>query len=184
MERRNYLLALALPALLAACTQDELMTENANNDGLKLVENPIENFNLKVNVAEDVQTRVTTGAQWQVGDQMGLVWFNPYYYDWNDQMQQLNKPQFYANNRMTISDGGSGTGVWTSDAVIMEGKHFAYFPFQTVWGPGDTIRRLYAGIAQWLEHQPSKLRVAGSSPVSRSTLLSSHNFLLHSSYPW
>ena len=56
MERRNYLLALALPALLAACTQDELMTENANNDGLKLVENPIENFNLKVNVAEDVQT--------------------------------------------------------------------------------------------------------------------------------
>lgn len=134
MERRNYLLALALPALLAACTQDELMTENANNDGLKLVENPIENFNLKVNVAEDVQTRVTTGAQWQVGDQMGLVWFNPYYYDWNDQMQQLNKPQFYANNRMTISDGGSGTGVWTSDAVIMEGKHFAYFPFQTVWG--------------------------------------------------
>lgn len=134
MERRNYLLALALPALLAACTQDELMTENANNDGLKLVENPIENFNLKVNVAEDVQTRVTTGAEWQVGDQMGLVWFNPYYYDWNDQMQQLNKPQFYANNRMTISDGGSGTGVWTSDAVIMEGQHFAYFPFQTVWG--------------------------------------------------
>ena len=134
MERRNYLLALALPALLAACTQDELMTENANNDGLKLVENPIENFNLKVNVAEDVQTRVTTDAKWQVGDQMGLVWFNPYYYDWNDQMQQLNKPQFYANNRMTINDGGSGDGVWTSDAVIMEGQHFAYFPFQTVWG--------------------------------------------------
>ena len=25
-----------------------------------------------------------------------------------------------------------------------------------------------AGIAQWPEHQPSKLRVAGSSPVSRS----------------
>ena len=134
MERRNYLLALALPALLAACTQDELMTENANNDGLKLVENPIENFNLKVNVAEDVQTRVTTAAEWQVGDQMGLVWFNPYYYDGYSNMQQLDKPQFYANNRMTISDGGSGTGVWTSDAVIMEGKHFAYFPFQTVWG--------------------------------------------------
>ena len=133
MERRNYLLALALPALLAACTQDELMTENANNDGLKLVENPIENFNLKVNVAEDVQTRVTTGAEWQVGDQMGLVWFNPYYVN-GDDILQLKKPQFYANNRMTISKDGSGTGVWTSDAVIMEGQHFAYFPFQTVWG--------------------------------------------------
>lgn len=155
MERRNYLLALALPALLAACTQDELMTENANNDGLKLVENPIENFNLKVNVAEDVQTRVTTGAEWQVGDQMGLVWFNAYYYDWNDQMQQLNKPQFYANNRMTISKDGSGTGVWTSDAVIMEGQHFAYFPFQTVWGEdylqvkgGQEILKVYNTAAQ------------------------------------
>ena len=28
-----------------------------------------------------------------------------------------------------------------------------------------------AGIAQWPEHQPSKLRVAGSSPVSRSICL-------------
>jgi hypothetical protein len=26
-----------------------------------------------------------------------------------------------------------------------------------------------AGVAQLVEHQPSKLRVAGSSPVSRST---------------
>jgi hypothetical protein len=29
----------------------------------------------------------------------------------------------------------------------------------------------YAGIAQLVEHQPSKLRVAGSSPVSRSNVL-------------
>ena len=29
-------------------------------------------------------------------------------------------------------------------------------------------RRSWAGIAQLVEHQPSKLRVAGSSPVSRS----------------
>ena len=32
--------------------------------------------------------------------------------------------------------------------------------------------RCLAGVAQWLEHQPSKLRVAGSSPVSRSILTS------------
>ena len=29
--------------------------------------------------------------------------------------------------------------------------------------------QLYAGVAQLVEHQPSKLRVAGSSPVSRSS---------------
>ena len=35
--------------------------------------------------------------------------------------------------------------------------------------PLSTISPQEAGIAQWPEHQPSKLRVAGSSPVSRST---------------
>ena len=30
--------------------------------------------------------------------------------------------------------------------------------------------RIQAGIAQLVEHQPSKLRVAGSSPVSRSSV--------------
>ncbi len=29
----------------------------------------------------------------------------------------------------------------------------------------------YAGVAQLVEHQPSKLRVAGSNPVSRSIVL-------------
>ena len=36
--------------------------------------------------------------------------------------------------------------------------------------PLSTITSQVAGIAQWPERQPSKLRVAGSSPVSRSTL--------------
>src|SRR5208337_2618886 len=35
--------------------------------------------------------------------------------------------------------------------------------------PLSTICPQDAGIAQWPEHQPSKLRVAGSSPVSRSS---------------
>ncbi len=35
--------------------------------------------------------------------------------------------------------------------------------------PLSTICPQEAGIAQWPEHQPSKLRVAGSSPVSRSS---------------
>ena len=32
-------------------------------------------------------------------------------------------------------------------------------------------REKRAGVAQWLERQPSKLRVAGSNPVSRSIIL-------------
>ena len=30
------------------------------------------------------------------------------------------------------------------------------------------IAKVFAGVAQLVEHQPSKLRVAGSNPVSRS----------------
>jgi hypothetical protein len=34
--------------------------------------------------------------------------------------------------------------------------------------PPDFLKCKLAGVAQWLERQPSKLRVAGSNPVSRS----------------
>lgn len=129
MKRINYLFALALPALMAACTQEELVTSDASNNGMNLVENPIENFSLKVNIEDEVGTRMV-GNKFEVGDQMGLVWFNPWY---NEGKGQLKGKEFYANNRMTISQNANGEGVWTSDAVIMEGTHFAYLPFQTVW---------------------------------------------------
>ena len=133
MKRINYLFALALPALFAACTQEELVTNDGGNNGLDLVENPIENFSLEVNIEDGIGTRMV-GNNFEVGDQMGLVWFNPWY---NGGQSQLNSKEFYANNRMTISQNADGKGVWTSDAVIMEGTHFAYLPFQTAWKNQD-----------------------------------------------
>lgn len=130
--KRKYLIALALPALLAACTQEEIGQEAVGNDRLNLVENPIENFSLEVNVGDEAETRLTTDSKWEVGDKMGLVWFNPYYIS-GGVKKQLNVPEFYANNQFTINNN-NGAAQWTSDAVIMEGTHFAYFPFQTVWG--------------------------------------------------
>ena len=131
MKRINYLFALALPALMAACTQEELVTSDAGNNGLNLVENPIENFSLEANIGGDPETRVTDNEYFEVGDKMGLVWFNPYYIS-GGQKHTLNSKEFYANNQLTISKK-NGDGVWNSDAVIMEGKHFAYLPFQTIW---------------------------------------------------
>ena len=133
MKRINYLFALALPALMAACTQEELVTSDAGNNGLKLVENPIENFSLKVNIEDEVGTRMV-GNKFEVGDEMGLVWFNASYNNGNNVVTgQTDNPNYYANNRMTISKNANGESVWTSDAVIMEGTHFAYLPFQTKW---------------------------------------------------
>ena len=133
MKRINYLFALALPALMAACTQEELVTSDAGNNGLNLVENPIENFSLKADIEDGIGTRMV-GNDFEVGDQMGLVWFNPWY---NEGKGHLNGKEFYSNNRMTISKDEGGDGVWTSDAVIMEGTHFAYLPFQTIWENQD-----------------------------------------------
>ena len=131
--KRKYLIALTLPALLAACTQEEIGQEAVGNDRLNLVENPIENFSLEVNVGDEAETRLTTDSKWEVGDKMGLVWFNPQYKAWDGNFVTLNTPEFYANNQFTINNN-NGTAQWNSDAVIMEGTHFAYFPFQTVWG--------------------------------------------------
>ncbi len=47
-------------------------------------------------------------------------------------------------------------------------RRFESFPLhQLVWMESG---RLCAGVAQLVEHQPSKLRVAGPNPVSRSIL--------------
>ena len=137
MKRINYLFALALPALMAACTQEELVTSDAGNNGMNLVENPIENFSLEVNIEDGIGTRMV-GNNFEVGDQMGLVWFNASYNDYKgDVISQTQNPNYYANNRMTISENADGKGVWTSDAVIMEGTHFAYLPFQTIWDQSE-----------------------------------------------
>ena len=137
MKRINYLFALALPALMAACTQEELVTNDAGNNGLNLVENPIENFSLKVNIGDAPETRVTDDEDLQVGDKMGLAWFSPRYKNQYGQLQQpLDRPEYFANNQLTLGLA-DGSGLWTSDAVIMEGTHFAYMPFQTIWENQD-----------------------------------------------
>ena len=41
---------------------------------------------------------------------------------------------------------------------------------RTLPPPPGFLKCKLAGVAQWLERQPSKLRVAGSNPVSRSKL--------------
>ena len=44
------------------------------------------------------------------------------------------------------------------------------FLFPGFWTDPGALTSERAGVAQLVEHQPSKLRVAGSSPVSRSNM--------------
>ena len=183
MTRKNYLWALALPAMLAACTQDEFTAENANG-GLKLVETPIENFSLQVNIGDAADTRVDLdengNQQWESGDHMGLAWYNPKYYWEGEGINQLNSPAYFANNMMTINGTSEGS-LWTSDAVIMEGTHFAYFPFQTVWGDNDKYLQVKGGQERLrvynAEQQYDDINARLKWMVNHQTMLSpSYNF--------
>jgi hypothetical protein len=57
------------------------------------------------------------------------------------------------------------------DAMTLKMKNSeSEFLFPRFWTDPGTFTSERAGVAQLVEHQPSKLRVAGSIPVSRSIL--------------
>src|SRR6266850_635733 len=68
-----------------------------------------------------------------------------------------------------IKSGAGGVPEWTKGADCKS----AGLAFEGSNPSPSTPREFRAGIAQWLERQPSKLRVAGSNPVSRSSFSSS-----------
>ena len=149
-----------------------------------MVETPIENFSLQVNIGDAADTRVDLdengNQQWESGDHMGLAWYNPKYYWEGEGINQLNSPAYFANNMMTINGTSEGS-LWTSDAVIMEGTHFAYFPFQTVWGDNDKYLQVKGGQERLrvynAEQQYDDINARLKWMVNHQTMLSpSYNF--------
>lgn len=77
MKTRNLLMAVALPTLFAACSQDEALVNVTPETQYKGV--PLENVTLSFNKEEGAETRMTNDGwnlKWKAGDQVGLVWVN------------------------------------------------------------------------------------------------------------
>lgn len=136
MKTRNLLMAVALPTLFAACSQDEALVNVTPETQYKGV--PLENVTLSFNKEEGAETRMTNDGwnlKWKAGDQVGLVWVNA-----PEILSQFNgsgdydptvlpKSAFWASNtRMTCSDPANNI-FEMQDGQVLEGQYFAYYPY-------------------------------------------------------
>ena len=136
MKTRNLLMAVALPTLFAACSQDEALVNVTPETQYKGV--PLENVTLSFNKEEGAETRMTNDGwnlKWKAGDQVGLVWVNA-----PEILSQFNGNGAYdptvlpgtafwaSNTRMTCSDPANNI-FEMQDGQVLEGQYFAYYPY-------------------------------------------------------
>lgn len=125
MNKTKFLAALAIPALLAACSQDEF-TENATNQKVdlsnrKVLENVVLNFG-----DADALTRGTIGTtaynsyKWTSEDGVGACIIDAPVaggYDIKDYISSNYKYYYTADNQ------------WKTDALMVEGNYMFYSPY-------------------------------------------------------
>lgn len=134
MRKKHLLMALTLPALFAACSQDEALVNVEPATQYKGV--PLENFTFSFNKDGNADTRMTSenwNLKWEDGDQVGLVWVNALeiQQNWGSDYDPTVLPEtaFWASNtRMTCKDAASS--IFTmQDGQVLEGQYFAYYPY-------------------------------------------------------
>lgn len=77
MKTKHLLMACALPALFAACSQEEVLV-NVEPE-VQYKGKPLENVTLSFNKETNAATRMVNDGwnlKWKAGDQVGLVWVN------------------------------------------------------------------------------------------------------------
>ena len=144
MKTRNLLMAVALPTLFAACSQDEALVNVTPETQYKGV--PLENVTLSFNKEEGAETRMTNDGwnlKWGAGDEVGLVWVNA-----PEILNQFNRGETYdptvlpgtafwaSNTRMTCSDPANSI-FKMQDGQVLEGTSFLVLFHQS----GENVQR-------------------------------------------
>ena len=136
---------MALPLLFAACSQEELVSDNSNSlTGRKTVQNVVINTDVPA-------TRMQFGNdyEWVAGDQFGACLMDEFIPSndgnwWNDftlvDYIQTNYP-------FTRQESAN----WTSEAVMQEGNYFFYFPYNYNMGGKRTPIRLTVPTEQYVK---------------------------------
>ena len=142
MRTKHLLTAMVLPALFAACTNEELDVVNnvESLDGRAVVEN------VKFNLSESASSRLVYDVAdaeyvWQAGDQVGAclmdVITDEYWNtaaDWEDRFELVDYIQ--TNYKFTRNADGE----WGTEAKMCEGNYFLAFPYDANQG----IRAAYS----------------------------------------
>lgn len=135
MKTKNLLTAMVLPALFAACTQDEFESMSQQTpmlDGRQLVEN------VTLNVGGAAETRLaygTDGYSWEEGDQIGACLMDVITPDYQDETKLWHEwftlTNYIQTNYKFTRDA---EGVWSTEAKLCEGNYFFAYPYNANMG--------------------------------------------------
>ena len=128
MKSKKFLLALALPAVFAACSNEEIVTEapvsNAEVVGADLVSK-----GLTIKVGNGVESRLTTD-DWESSDELGLGWVNAnskgIYQTQEETSAYKSDNKIYANHLFKKNENGD----FTTYGNVYQGFHFAYYAYK------------------------------------------------------
>ncbi len=145
--KTKHLAAMAMPLLLVACSQEELLNSNENTSlsNRKVVENVTIRFN-------EPNTRLVFEGEykWENGDKFGACLMDEFgienLNDWFSQFALIDYIQ--SNYPFTRQEGGN----WTNtEAVMQEGNYFFYYPYNSNLGGKRTPIRIIVPTNQVLE---------------------------------
>lgn len=156
MRTKHLLTAMMLPALFAACTNDDFESLNQSVpsvDGRALVDN------VTLNVNAGVDTRLASDGinyTWEVGDEIGACLMdeltaNPpsQYHAWGTTWSDWFTLTDYIQTNYKFTRGEGENAEWTTEAKLCEGNYFFAYPYDANQG----LRTAYAfsAAAQVLE---------------------------------
>ena len=127
MKNSKFLLALALPAVFAACSNEEIATEAPKNN-TEIVGANLVSEGLVINAGKNgVDSRLDANG-WSATDKLGLGWVNAAGNIYADQSSDTKTTdvRVYANHMFQQNANGS----FTTYGNVYEGWHFAYYAYQ------------------------------------------------------
>ena len=127
MKAKHILTAIALPAMLAACSQDEDLSGALSQKDYSNIPTVDATFTASVNDG-DVQTRMATKFGWELGDKIGLAWLG------TDDAgtgvaagKVVIDGKAYQNHPLFCTDPVKTS--FETKTMLYVGKYFAYMPY-------------------------------------------------------
>lgn len=153
MKTKTLVSAMALPLLLAACSQEEFVSQSNNQglDGRKVV------GNVTFNVEMPETRMMIDGAKykWVGGDQFGACLMDEFTdkgFNWGETgWWSQFEVRDYIQTNYPFTRGEGENASWSSEAVMQEGNYFFYFPYNSNLGGKRTPIRLEVPTEQTID---------------------------------
>ena len=126
MKSIKFLAALAIPAMFAACTNEEMIAVQSEvQQGKEFIGAELVSSGISMNFGAGVESRLY-GSTWSDDDKLGLGWIVTENYSVAQSSESApTEEELFGNHMFYKAEDGS----FTSKGNIYKGWHFAYFPF-------------------------------------------------------